>query len=567
MDKLKADYTHIAVLSLDSQKDTLTLYNSLLYPIGQNSLTKINDLEESFKVDLWNLLKREIKQNQTIVEVFVKINLHNNSFKKVFEKHNSIPSTELPKLLYHCVQDKILTEESILKNTPANTFSTWNLEELDTKDNPIFKGHPLVKGIARGRITKDIETLNPDSIYIIQNLESSKIQKLENIAGIILEDVGVTSHLALIIGNLNIPAVIIPKGTSIRQHSTITFSGFTGDIFSGKIKTKTSNKNTRYIEKITKIAHKQKKLKVMLNADSGKDLDGLNLDECDGIGLCRSEHMFVQNKDNSVIQNLLLSQKLTKKQEEEIIQIQENSFRELFDYYPFREVTIRLLDAPLNEFFPNGISSTHINVEEKNPMLGVRGVRMLIFNPTILKLQLNAILSAQEACTHNVHIKILLPMVSFAKEIEIIKNLIQDYVPDANLSIGTMLETPASLFDIDQIAKQVDFISFGTNDLTQMFYGLSRDDSESLIKLYTNQRVVVDNPFHNLTDMLLNSLIQKTIKQAKRVNANIQTSICGAQAASGSTIAALAETDLDAISVPPSKFENSILLAGKYGRE
>ena len=301
--------------------------------------------------------------------------------------------------------------------------------------------------------------------------------------------------------------------------------------------------------------------------------------------------MFFDKERILNFRKMILSKSKEEREESlsKILPYQENDFYELFKVMNGYPVIIRLLDPPLHEFLPKdekekkdlskklGISIKEINLridelKEFNPMMGHRGCRLMITYPEIIEMQTNAIMRALiKAKEEKVVIKpeIMVPLVGEEQELiyvkEVIKKTIDSYNEDIDIKIGTMIEVPRGALVADKIAKHVDFFSFGTNDLTQMTYGYSRDDAGKFLEDYLNKKILTFNPFEKLDQRGVGLLIKEAIKRGRYVNKNIELGICGEQGADEDSIKFLIEIGIDYVSCSPYRVPCAMLTSAKYG--
>jgi pyruvate,orthophosphate dikinase len=281
------------------------------------------------------------------------------------------------------------------------------------------------------------------------------------------------------------------------------------------------------------------KLEVRINADSADEVkDAFGIKK---VGLCRTEHMIFDHIKN--LQNALLG-KSNKQNLETIKKVYIQKLREIHKYADV--VCVRLLDAPMSEFLPN-------RFDEVNPMLGNRGVRFGITYPEFYKMQIEAIfIAAIEAKK----VEILIPLVSTYKELEIVANIIHlvakdiyaKYATKINYKIGTMIETPRAALIAGQLAQICDFFSFGTNDLTQMTYGISRDDGSQFLKHYQNERITLFDPFTSIDEEGVGQLMKIAIQEGKKANPHLEIGVCGEHAHDTKSLNFLSSLNIDYIS-------------------
>ena len=330
------------------------------------------------------------------------------------------------------------------------------------------------------------------------------------------------------------------------------------------------------------------KVVVRANADNEKDAKRALELGAKGIGLCRTEHMFFSKERIFNFRKMILASNEVqrKKALDKILPYQREDFYHLFKVMNGFPVTIRLLDPPLHEFLPKtndetqelakslGISVNDINDEinklkEFNPMMGHRGCRLAITYPEIAEMQTKAIVEAYiKAKKEGILVKpeIMVPLVGEVNELEYVKCIINDTInklTNEKFMIGTMIEVPRGAITADKIAKHADFFSFGTNDLTQMTFGFSRDDSGKFLNDYYDKKILTFNPFKTLDKEGVGYLIKEAVKKGKEANSKIELGICGEQGADENSIFFLKDIGIDYVSCSPYRVPCAKLASAK----
>ncbi|MFA5513393.1 MAG: pyruvate, phosphate dikinase [Sphaerochaetaceae bacterium] len=442
--------------------------------------------------------------------------------------------------------------------------------------------------------------------------------------GILTTRGGMTSHAAVVARGMGCPCVsgagdivinykngtLSAGGVTIKEGDFISLDGFTGAVYASKIDVKPSeivqvlegsmkaedsllytyyNKFMGYVDAI-------RTLKVRTNADTQADSKMAILLGAEGIGLTRTEHMFFgSNRITSVRKMILADNKIDRvKALNEILPMQRGDFEEIFTVLDGKPVTVRLLDPPLHEFLPNDHTSRHemalnlgISVEEIaqktaqlhefNPMLGFRGCRLAIIYPEILHMQVRAIIEAAinvKAKGVDVHPEIMIPLVGHYKEFEftrkeaekVIAEVFAEKKEKVEYTIGTMIEVPRAAITADEIAKTAQFFSFGTNDLTQMACGFSRDDSGSFLGHYVNDtdKGIYDyDPFETLDIDGVGKLVQMAKDLGRSVNPTIKLGICGEHGGDPKSVEFCHKVGLDYVSCSPFRVPVARLAAAQ----
>ncbi|MFN7182513.1 MAG: putative PEP-binding protein, partial [Planctomycetota bacterium] len=356
----------------------------------------------------------------------------------------------------------------------------------------------------------------------------------------------------------------------------------------------------RNFMKLIKILRKYKTIDVRMNADTVTDtLLGLKFG-ASGIGLCRTEHMFFQKDRIPYVQKMIVARdkKELEIALEKIFEFQKEDFRAIFKALRGAPVTIRTLDPPLHEFLPDSnslekeleqLESTGAsdNIEflkllleksklmkEFNPMLGHRGCRLGITHPEITRVQVKAMIEAAYETVKEgtkVSLEIMIPLVNDVNELLHQKKIILDVYEEIrkrekkgiSLKIGTMIETPRALFIAQELAREVDFFSFGTNDLTQMFFGFSRDDTYAIIEKYKEAGIYKFDPFETIDKSVLGGLIKECVKRARAINPDLKIGICGEHGGEPESIAFFREARFDYVSCSPFRVPIALLASNK----
>jgi len=444
--------------------------------------------------------------------------------------------------------------------------------------------------------------------------------------GIVTSRGGRTSHAALVARQFGKPAVVGAHELDIDlEQRTLTIGdvvvnegdwmsvdGTTGQVLLGKVETEVPHIDDPWLTKILAIADERRVLDVWANADYPSDAERAREYGARGIGLCRTEHMFFQPERLPVVQQMILSDTQEGREEAtfSLLPHQREDFAGLFramDGYP---VVIRLIDPPLHEFLPSfeelvveiadlriklvGTSdsteraaieaemeskSTMLErveaLKEQNPMLGLRGVRLGILRPELTRMQVRAIFEAACLVTRegvDVHPEIMIPLTSHVNELErqrsVLEKEAKDVMTEQGLEIdykfGTMIEIPRAALTADQIAEYAEFISFGTNDLTQMTYGISRDDAEKGFLIdYLNEGILADNPFFTIDRDGVGQLMAIALEKAKMTRPDIEAGICGEHGGEPRSIALCHELGLNYVSCSPFRVPVARLAAAR----
>ena len=471
----------------------------------------------------------------------------------------------------------ITKNEAILKVDPEQLDQLLH-KQLDPlakqKHEAIAKGLPASPGAAVGKIAFNndaaVEMKKQGHPVILVRGETSPedLIGMEAAQGILTAKGGMTSHAAVVARGMGkccvagcIDAKVSEKNKTLtigsetfKEGDYITLDGSKGEVFKGKIPTIEPELSGAFAELMT-WADNTRTLGIRTNADTPRDAAQAIKFGAEGIGLCRTEHMFFEGDRIKAIREMILAE--TKEAREKALQklkpYQKQDFYELFKIMNGKPITIRLLDPPLHEFLPreeedikqlaqemnvaleqiqNKIDSLH----EVNPMLGHRGCRLGITYPEITKMQAEAIIeAANDAAKEGIDVKpeIMIPLIGNVEEYKNQKTIIEEVAKEilkdnkVKYLIGTMIEVPRAAITAEKIAKEAEFFSFGTNDLTQMTFGFSRDDVGSFVPEYIEKKILPKDPFQVLDREGVGYLIKIAVDKGKEANPNIKLGICG----------------------------------------
>lgn len=479
------------------------------------------------------------------------------------------------------VKEDIIDKEAAIMRIEPNQLDQLlhpTFEEESMKNSEIITtGLPASPGAATGKIyfsAEDVVTAaNEGEKAILVRLETSPedIEGMVNAQGILTARGGMTSHAAVVArgmgkccvagcGEIKVDEInkVFKIGDKIfKEGEYISLDGNTGNVYEGSIKTREPELSGNF-GLLMGWADEIRTLEVRTNADTPRDASVAVKFGAEGIGLCRTEHMFFEEERIPAVRQMIVAKTLEERMEalEKLLPFQKNDFAGIFEAMGEKPVTVRLLDPPLHEFLPHNDEdiktlATQINVEynrlketveslkEFNPMLGHRGCRLSITYPEICEMQVKAIVMAaiEVKQEKNIDIKpeIMVPLIGHERELEIIKEVIVDtankVMEDKNMTIeykiGTMIEVPRAALTADGIAKHAEFFSFGTNDLTQMTYAFSRDDSGKFIGEYRKKEIFEKDPFQRIDQEGVGKLMEIAVDLGKKARPDIKLGICG----------------------------------------
>ena len=511
------------------------------------------------------------------------------------------------------VDENVITKEEAIMRVEADELNRLLHPAFDEKVlktlTPISKGLPASPGAAIGKICFNKESvINSTEKTILVRTETSPedIEGMKDAEGILTVRGGMTSHAAVVargIGKCCISGAsdiyvdevnkTITVGDKIlHEGDIISLDGSTGNVYEGSIPL-SEVKISEDFETFMNFAKEFKKLGVRANADTKEDaLAALNFG-AEGIGLCRTEHMFFEEDKIFAVRKMIIADNTDDRDKAlaELLPMQQKDFEELFTCMNDKVVTIRLIDPPLHEFLPKTKEdliklSKSLNVsldtlEEKvsslkefNPMMGHRGCRLSITYPEITMMQVTAIIKAAiKVAKKGIKVtpEIMVPLIGDVKEYEYLekiikataRNLISESDVNIDYKIGTMIEVPRSVILADEIAKKAEFFSFGTNDLTQMTYGFSRDDAGKFLNDYYEKGIFANDPFKTIDTEGVGKLVEVGVTLAKRANPNIHLGICGEHGGDEKSIEFFNKVGLDYVSCSPYRVPSAILASAK----
>lgn len=511
----------------------------------------------------------------------------------------------------------ITTDEAVLR-IDANSFDklllpNFKKESLDEK-TPIAKGLPAGPGAGTGYLAFSAEEAErfhkQGKKVILVRAETSP----EDIVGMISAEAvltmcgGMTSHAAVVARGMGkccvcgcAEALIDEVARTVTINNKIytdkdifSIDGSTGNVYLGEIEMESPDLTTGYFGRLMKWVDEKRRLKVRTNADNARDAKQALLFGAEGIGLCRTEHMFFERDRIFSMRKMILASTHEERVEalNELLPIQQSDFEELYTIMDGKNVNVRLLDPPLHEFLPNDealieelASSTHHTaleikdkikeLHESNPMMGHRGCRLAVTYPEICVMQTSAIINAainvSKRTNKLVNPEIMVPLVLDKEELKFVKNIITTTANKLILAsglpmkyhVGTMIEVPRAALLADEIASYAEFFSFGTNDLTQMTMGFSRDDSDKFLPAYYENKILEENPFKTLDQKGVGKLISNAVKLGRMTNKDLHIGVCGETGGDPKSIEFYHKAGLDYISCSPFRVPVARLAAAQ----
>ena len=518
-----------------------------------------------------------------------------------------------------------LVDEGMI--TPEEAVCRIEAKSLDQLLHPTFvpealkagevigSALPASPGAAAGKVyftadeAKDAGKGGRGERVILVRLETSPedIEGMHAAQGILTVRGGMTSHAAVVArgmgtccvsgcGEIKIDEeakVFELGGHTFHEGDYISLDGSTGKIYKGDIATQEATVSGNF-ERIMKWADQFRTLRVRTNADTPADtLNAVKLG-AEGIGLCRTEHMFFEAERIPKIRKMILSETVEQREEalNELIPFQKGDFKAMYKALEGRPMTIRYLDPPLHEFVPTdpedikaladdmGMTVEAVNAKcaelhEFNPMMGHRGCRLAVTYPEIAKMQTRAVMEAaievKEECGYDIVPEIMIPLVGEKKELKYVKDVVvetaelvkKEMNSDIQYHIGTMIEIPRAALTADKVAEEADFFSFGTNDLTQMTFGFSRDDAGKFLDSYYKAKIYESDPFARLDQEGVGQLVKMAVEKGRSTKADLKCGICGEHGGDPSSVEFCHKIGLNYVSCSPFRVPIARLAAAQ----
>ena len=518
-----------------------------------------------------------------------------------------------------------LVDEGMI--TPEEAVCRIEAKSLDQLLHPTFvpealkagevigSALPASPGAAAGKVyftadeAKDAGKGGRGERVILVRLETSPedIEGMHAAQGILTVRGGMTSHAAVVArgmgtccvsgcGEIKIneeAKVFELGGYTFHEGDYISLDGSTGKIYKGDIATQEATVSGNF-ERIMEWADQFRTLSVRTNADTPADtLNAVKLG-AEGIGLCRTEHMFFDAERIPKIRKMILSETVEQREEalNELIPFQKGDFKAMFKALEGRPMTVRYLDPPLHEFVPTdpedikaladdmGMTVEEVNAKcaelhEFNPMMGHRGCRLAVTYPEIAKMQTRAVIEAaievKEECGYDIVPEIMIPLVGEKKELKFVKDIVVEIAElvkkeknsDIQYHIGTMIEIPRAALTADKVAEEAEFFSFGTNDLTQMTFGFSRDDAGKFLDSYYKAKIYESDPFARLDQEGVGQLVKMAVEKGRATRPNLKCGICGEHGGDPSSVEFCHKVGLNYVSCSPFRVPIARLAAAQ----
>lgn len=515
------------------------------------------------------------------------------------------------------VNEGMISKEEAIMRVDANQIEQLLhptfLEDSLKRSRVLTKGVAASPGCASGRIyfdPKEVEERGgKKERVILVRLETSPedIKAMIKAQGVLTIRGGKTSHAAVVARGMgkccvsgcegvrideDARSLVFPDGTVVREGEFLSLDGMQGLVYEGEIKTKEAEISGDF-ETFMAWVDEARRLGVRANADNERDAMQARKFGAEGIGLCRTEHMFFDTDRIFNFRKMIVATNKEDREEalEKILPYQEGDFEKLFIAMEGYPVIIRYLDPPLHEFLPKteeeirelsvdlGISYEELRarvegLKEFNPMMGHRGCRLLITYPEIIRMQTRAVIGAAIRVRDKgmvVKPEIMIPLVGDVKELRYVKEIVVEEADrmlresGANIDykVGTMIEVPRAALLSDEIAKEADFFSYGTNDMTQMTFGFSRDDSAKFLKDYYDKGILNSDPFASIDTKGVGKMLSISSELARGVNKSISLGICGEHGGDSKSIEFCNDIGLDYVSCSPYRVPVARLAAAR----
>ncbi|MEN3203043.1 MAG: pyruvate, phosphate dikinase [Atribacterota bacterium] len=525
------------------------------------------------------------------------------------------------------VREGLIDEKTAVKRVEPNQINQLLHPQIDRSQplRVLAKGLPASPGAASGKVVFDADEAeklgNAGEKVILVRPETTPddIHGVVAAQGVLTSRGGMTSHAAVVARGMGKPCVAGCEAITIdldkreftvgdvvvKEGDYITIDGSTGEVILGQVRTIPPQLSEEF-KILLSWADKFRKLGVRANADTPADAKKALEFGAEGIGLCRTEHMFMAPDRLPWVQKMIMAQTLEERKEAlaHIEPMQKGDFKEIFRVMEGKPVTIRLIDPPLHEFLPKledllvevttlrakGVTGPELeekekllkivrNLHEANPMMGLRGCRLGILYPEIVEMQVRAIMEAAcELTKEGVQVipEIMIPLVGHKNEIKVLKEKLDEVAQQVlkeqgvqiNYSFGTMIEVPRAALVADQIAEYAEFFSFGTNDLTQMTFGYSRDDAEGkFLFFYEEKGILPEDPFQVLDQEGVGQLMQMAVEKGRKTRPNLKCGICGEHGGEPKSVVFCHKVGLNYVSCSPFRIPIARLAAAHAALE
>ena len=545
----------------------------------------------------------------------IEFTVENNKLWMLQTRNGKRTAKAAIKIAVDMVKENLISKKEAILRIDPNTLDTLLHPTLDekVKKEIIAKGLPASPGAASGKVVFSADQAESmghqkeDTILVRVETSPEDIHGMHAAKGILTARGGMTSHAAVVARGMGRPCVSGSGEINIdyeskefkvgdlvvKEGDIITIDGAAGTVMKGLVPTVKPD-ISGYFSTIMNWADNFRKLKIRTNAETPKDTKIAKNFGAEGIGLCRTEHMFFDDERILSVRQMILSKHLDDRKIalNKLLPHQKNDFKEIFKIMQGLPVTVRLLDPPLHEFLPKTdkdmeevarslnlgikeIKNRVVELHELNPMLGHRGCRLGISFPEIYEMQCKAIFTALIECKKekikSIIPEIMIPLVSTEDELGIMRKLVdkvanelqQQYNIKINYFVGTMIELPRAALRAAPISKYADFFSFGTNDLTQTTFGISRDDSGKFLNDYIDHKIFHEDPFVSIDKDGVGELVKIASQRGKKHNKKLKLGICGEHGGDPRSIDFCSKVGLNYVSCSPYRVPIARLAAAQ----
>ncbi len=585
-------------------------------PKHLDSLKEDNEAVYKQLLGVFEMLEKHYKDMQD-----VEFTIENGKLFVLQTRSGKRTAAAMVKVAGDMVKEGLIDEKTALQRVEADKLDQLLHPTLDQAAKKNFrliaKGLPASPGAAVGKVVFSAEEAvekkerGEKVILVRQETSPEDLAGMNAAQGILTARGGMTSHAAVVARGMGKCCVSGAEGVVVMEAAKvfrsgevevgegdiITLDGSTGEVFLGSIPTVAPNLSGDFGQ-IMKWADEYRKLGVRTNADTPKDAKTAREFGAQGIGLCRTEHMFFAEDRIFAVRQMIVSETLEQRQAalKKIFPMQKNDFKQLFEIMRGLPVKIRLLDPPLHEFLPKekadiqalakeiGMTEERLEeivegLHEFNPMMGHRGCRLGVTFPEIFEMQVRAIMTAvcelKKEQNYEVVPEIMIPLVGEVEELRwlkgklvpVIEATMKEFGVKLQYELGTMIEIPRAAVTADEIAAEADFFSFGTNDLTQMTYGFSRDDAGKFIKDYLAQKILKEDPFRSVDQKGVGKLMEMAVELGRKTKKHLHVGICGEQGGDPDTVKFCHRIGLDYVSCSPYRVPIAKLAAAQAAIE
>jgi pyruvate,orthophosphate dikinase len=585
-------------------------------PITNDEKGNKNSLEENFPTAYKEILETAGKLENHFKEVQdIEFTIEDEQIYLLQTRKAKRTAQASVKIAIDMEAEGIVSKEDAILMVDANNITNLlHPQFIESQERDFFdKALNASPGAAVGEIVFDADkaeeeaTKGRDVILVRDETSPEDIHGMHSSVGILTTKGGMTSHAAVVARGMGKPCVVgaenliidfeektISNGTTVlHEGDLISLDGTLGEVYVGELESEPPKPSSEF-NTLMEWANNFKRMKVRANAETAQDTTKALEFGAEGIGLCRTEHMFFEGERITPMREMIISDSTQgrKRALSKLIGYQISDFESLFKLLKEKPITVRLLDPPMHEFLPKsdlemsdlasaiGVSPGYVRemllkLSESNPMLGHRGVRLGLSYPEIYKMQVEAILRAAYNLYEEDGVKvtpeIMIPLVMNPKELQQMKEILVRKIKklekklgfEFTYSIGTMIELPSAALNSEAIAEHADFFSFGTNDLTQTTLGLSRDDASKFLNEYIERNIFGIDPFVSIDVDTVGKLVEMSVQGGRKRNKDIKIGVCGEHAGEANSILFLNTLDIDYISCSPFRIPTARLAAAQ----